>query len=51
MLAGTCDPMWKQRFVYSPLRRTELNLRTLEITVWDFDQFGPNEFLGQVHYD
>ncbi|CAG0894275.1 unnamed protein product [Darwinula stevensoni] len=47
-LANTCNPKWRQTFVYSPLRRAELRSRTLHVTVWDYDRYGVNDFLGEV---
>ena len=48
---NTCDPHWNQSFIYSPLRPADLRLRVLEVTVWDYDRFGANEFLGEVTID
>ena len=45
-LANTNHPRWNQSFVYSNVRRDELRQRVLEVTVWDYDRFGANEFLG-----
>lgn len=39
--------MWNQTFVYSGLRRADLRLRALEITVWDYVRYGANDFLGE----
>ncbi|XP_071053229.1 regulating synaptic membrane exocytosis protein 2 isoform X1 [Onthophagus taurus] len=47
-LAGTTEPMWNQTFVYSGLRRADLKQRALEITVWDYERYGPNDFLGET---
>ena len=46
-LANNNNPRWNQSFVYSPIRRAELRSRVLEVTVWDYDRFGANEFLGK----
>lgn len=40
--------MWNQTFVYSGLRRADLRLRALEITVWDYVRYGANDFLGEA---
>ena len=45
---NTNNPTWNQSFVYSPIRSSELDSRNLEVTVWDFDRFGANDFLGEV---
>ncbi|XP_074041991.1 rab3 interacting molecule [Leptinotarsa decemlineata] len=47
-LAGTTEPMWNQTFVYSGLRRADLRIRALEITVWDYVRYGANDFLGEA---
>ncbi len=48
---NTCTPIWNQSFVYSPLRPVDLRSRVLEVTVWDYDRYGANEFLGEVTID
>lgn len=40
--------MWNQTFVYSGLRRADLRVRALEITVWDYVRYGANDFLGEA---
>ncbi|XP_054271567.1 regulating synaptic membrane exocytosis protein 2-like [Macrosteles quadrilineatus] len=47
-LANTNDPKWNQSFVYSSIRRADLKLRIVEITVWDYVHYGTNHFLGEV---
>ncbi|CAH0557174.1 unnamed protein product [Brassicogethes aeneus] len=47
-LAGTTEPMWNQTFAYPGLRRSDLRLRALEITVWDYVRYGANDFLGEA---
>lgn len=49
-IAGTCEPRWNQTFVYAPVRVGELRQRSLQITLWDYDRFGANDFLGEVSY-
>ena len=44
----TNDPKWNQTFVYSPLRRSDLKTRALELALWDYDRYGCSEFLGEV---
>lgn len=45
---GTTEPMWNQTFAYAGLRRSDLRLRALEITVWDYVRYGANDFLGEA---
>ncbi|XP_037082071.1 regulating synaptic membrane exocytosis protein 2-like [Pollicipes pollicipes] len=47
-LANTLEPRWGQSLIYSTIRRSELRARHLEVTVWDYDRFGVNDFLGEV---
>uniref|UniRef100_A0A0A9VXD4 Regulating synaptic membrane exocytosis protein 2 n=1 Tax=Lygus hesperus TaxID=30085 RepID=A0A0A9VXD4_LYGHE len=47
-LANTNDPKWNQSFVYTSVRRADLKLRYVEITVWDYVRYGANDFLGEV---
>lgn len=44
----TNEPKWDQSFVYSPLRRSDLKTKALEIMMWDQDRYRVNEFLGEV---
>lgn len=50
-LVNTCSPQWNQSFVYPGIRPSDLRSRVLEVTVWDYDRFGANEFLGEVCLD
>ena len=50
-LVNTCSPQWNQSFVYPGIRPVDLRSRVLEVTVWDYDRFGANEFLGEVCLD
>ncbi|XP_022091190.1 regulating synaptic membrane exocytosis protein 2-like isoform X3 [Acanthaster planci] len=47
-LHKTLNPKWNQTFLYGPLKRSEFKGNTLEVTVWDFEHYGANEFLGEV---
>ncbi|KAG8192520.1 hypothetical protein JTE90_015161 [Oedothorax gibbosus] len=48
-IARTNEPQWKQSFVYTHLRQSELRNRTLQISVWDYDRkFAFSDFLGEV---
>lgn len=47
-LAQTNDPRWNQTFVYSSVKRSDLKLRVIEITVWDYMPHRTNDFLGEV---
>ncbi|XP_078730324.1 uncharacterized protein LOC144945647 isoform X2 [Lampetra fluviatilis] len=43
------NPEWNQSVVYHGLSREELEKRTLEVAVWDYDRFATNHFLGEVN--
>ncbi|KRG00616.1 uncharacterized protein Dmoj_GI23883, isoform K [Drosophila mojavensis] len=47
----TCEPRWGQTFFYSGLRRSDLNGRQLEVTLWDYVRYGANDFIGEVVID
>ncbi|XP_077990768.1 regulating synaptic membrane exocytosis protein 2-like [Glandiceps talaboti] len=49
-VAKSNNPKWNQTFIYD-LKRENFNGTTLEVTIWDFDRFGVNEFLGEVLVD
>ncbi|XP_050442650.1 uncharacterized protein LOC126846867 [Adelges cooleyi] len=44
----TCNPSWNQTITYRDISPEELAERSLELTVWDHDRLGSNEFLGGV---
>lgn len=50
-MVNTNQPSWNQTFVYAGIRPQDLRSRVLEVTVWDYDRFGSNEFLGEVIID
>ena len=50
-MINTCHPHWNQSFVYPAVRPSDLTSRVLEVTIWDYDRYGANEFLGEVTID
>ncbi|CAK1548276.1 unnamed protein product [Leptosia nina] len=50
-LANTLEPRWNQTFVYCGIRFSDIKKRTVEVTVWDLNRYGPNDFLGEVLLD
>ncbi|XP_013144286.1 PREDICTED: regulating synaptic membrane exocytosis protein 2 [Papilio polytes] len=50
-LANTLEPRWNQTFVYCGIRIADIKKRALEVTVWDLNRYGPNDFLGEVLLD
>ncbi|KAJ8734085.1 hypothetical protein PYW07_014636 [Mythimna separata] len=50
-LANTLEPRWNQNFIYCGIRITDIKRRTLEVTVWDLNRYGPNDFLGEILLD
>jgi len=52
-VVNTNKPTWNQTFVYNNISPAELRTgnRVLEVTIWDYDRFGSNEFLGEVLLD
>lgn len=47
-IARTLDPEWHQTLVFIGISRSELPNKSLELTVWDFDRFKTDNFLGEV---
>lgn len=50
-VSKTLNPVWDQTVIYAHMHREEVQYKKLEITVWDFDRFKANDFLGQVTVD
>ena len=42
------NPVWDHTVIYGNMHREELQYKMLEFTVWDYDRFKANDFLGQV---
>ncbi|XP_033646598.1 uncharacterized protein LOC117305823 isoform X2 [Asterias rubens] len=47
----TLTPEWNQTVLYRAVRPQELATKILEISVWDFDRFTFNDFMGQILID
>jgi hypothetical protein len=44
----TLNPEWNCTVVYPNVHKEELQYKTLEFTLWDWDRFKSNDFLGMV---
>ncbi|KAM6437844.1 protein piccolo-like [Liasis olivaceus] len=42
------NPEWNQTVIYKSIFMEQLKKKTLEVTVWDYDRFSSNDFLGEV---
>ncbi|VDN39244.1 unnamed protein product, partial [Gongylonema pulchrum] len=51
VLVETCKPIWNEPFYYHGLTEPMLMDRVLEVTVWDYDQYETNSFMGEVLID
>ncbi|XP_066284223.1 protein piccolo-like isoform X6 [Branchiostoma lanceolatum] len=47
----TLNPEWNQTVIYKGITKEQLKSKTVEFTVWDYDRFTPNDFLGEVLID
>ncbi|MBN3322862.1 PCLO protein, partial [Atractosteus spatula] len=45
------NPEWNQTVIYKNIHLEQLKKKTLELTVWDYDRFSSNDFLGEVLID
>ena len=47
IIENTCNPTWNENFEFKYLTLDELQTkRVLEVTVWDYDRRGCNDFIG-----
>lgn len=47
-VTGSCSPAWNQSFAYMEIGRADIQNRSLEITVFDYDRIGSGEYMGEV---
>ncbi|XP_048113604.1 protein piccolo isoform X3 [Alosa alosa] len=45
------NPEWNQTVIYKNIHLEQLKRKTLEVTVWDYDRYSSNDFLGEVLID
>ncbi|KAJ1164509.1 hypothetical protein NDU88_004946 [Pleurodeles waltl] len=45
------NPEWNQTVIYKNISMEQIKKKTLEVTVWDYDRFSSNDFLGEVLID
>ncbi|KAF5300077.1 hypothetical protein FQA39_LY11269 [Lamprigera yunnana] len=50
VIRKTINAVWNHTFIYDDVTLQELSERCLELTVWDHDRLGSNEFLGGVRF-
>ncbi|KAF2895984.1 hypothetical protein ILUMI_10193 [Ignelater luminosus] len=50
VIRKTVNAVWNHTFIYDDVTLQELSERCLELTVWDHDRLGSNEFLGGVRF-
>ncbi|CAF4414696.1 unnamed protein product [Rotaria socialis] len=50
-ISKNLNPLWDYTVIYGNMHREELQYKMLEFTVWDYDRFKANDFLGQVTID
>ena len=42
------NPEWNYQVSYPNVHKEEVKYKTLEVTVWDYDRFKSNDFLGKI---
>ncbi|XP_039210547.1 protein piccolo isoform X4 [Crotalus tigris] len=47
-LQKSLNPEWNQTVIYKSIFMEQLKKKTLEVSVWDYDRFSSNDFLGEV---
>ena len=50
VVKNSLNPVWEEEFTYKNVTLEELSKeRVLEVTVWDYDRRGSNDFIGGLH--
>ena len=44
----TLDPEWNQTLIFLNLPRDELIRQKLKLTLWDYDRFKSDDFMGEL---
>lgn len=47
-MSKNLNPEWNSTLTYANVYKEELKNKTLEFTLWDWDRFKSNDFLGMV---
>lgn len=47
----TLNPEWNTTVFYPNIHKEEVQNKTLEFSVWDWDRFSANDFIGLVRID
>jgi protein piccolo len=50
-ISKNLNPSWDHTVIYGNMHREELQYKMLEFTVWDYDRFKANDFIGQITID
>ncbi len=49
VIQNSLNPVWEEQFTYQVTQEELLRERALEVTVWDYDRRGSNDFIGGLH--
>ncbi|CAF0755721.1 unnamed protein product [Adineta steineri] len=50
-ISKNLNPVWDHTVIYGNMHREELQYKMLEFTLWDYDRFKANDFIGQITID
>ena len=49
VVKSSLSPVWNEEFIYKTSLKELLGDRVLEVTIWDYDKRGSNDFIGGLH--